>query len=80
MKAYCGRECLASKAWLFLVTNLIGVIFFFSRPFLQKMNKCLLPVLSLHSLGSPLEMGMKGKETHSQDVYSSDALKSIGDG
>ena len=79
MKAYCGRESLASKTWLFLVTNLIGA-FFFSRPFLQKMNKCLLPVLSLHSLGSPLEMGMKGKESHSQDVYSNHALKSIGDG
>lgn len=78
MKAYCGRESLASKTWLFLVTNLIGA--FFSRPFLQKMNKCLLPVLSLHSLGSPLEMGMKGKESHSQDVYSNHALKSIGDG
>ena len=51
-----------------------------SRPFLQKMNKCLLPVLSLHSLGSPLEMGMKGKESHSQDVYSNHALKSIRDG
>ena len=82
MKAYCGRESLASKAWLFLVTNLIGAFFFFffPRPFLQKMNKCLLPVLSLHSLGSPLEMGMKGKESHSQDVYSNHALKSIGDG
>ena len=82
MKAYCGRESLASKAWLFLVTNLIGAFFFFffPRPFLQKMNKCLLLVLSLHSLGSPLEMGMKGKESHSQDVYSNHALKSIGDG
>ena len=46
----------------------------------KKMNKCLLLVLSLHSLGSPLEMGMKGKESHSQDVYSNHALKSIGDG
>lgn len=29
MKAYCGRESLASKTWLFLVTNLIGAFFFF---------------------------------------------------
>lgn len=83
MKAYYGRQCLVSKAWLFLVTNLIGAPpppFFSSRPFLQKMNKCLLPVLSLLSLGSPLEMGMKGKESPSQDVYSNHALRSIGDG
>lgn len=76
-KAVSGLKSMALSSY-----DLIGgpPPFFSSRPFLQKMDKCLLPVLSLLSLGSPLEMGMKGKESHSQDVYSNHALKSIGDG
>lgn len=39
----------------------------------------MLQVPPLHSLVSPLEMGIEGKETHLQDVHSNDAPKNIWD-